>query len=193
MKPSNEERITIWKFAYARNCLLKCRCFLDQLESQNKYPSGVISALTDAALISYGNPFTNWNILPQIPGGQKKIADKPLAQINPPTNLKNAHDQLIYLRDKVVAHTDGVVGQFGKTNVVHILRDAEGFDVPTIQLATLHPSLVVNAKQLCAFYIAHCEHELNIIIGKYKDSIFALDVGTYELILDPSDDWLKLL
>ena len=193
MNPSEQERIAIWKWAYTRGCLLNCSSFLDELVAANNYPHTVIRALNDAAIVSYGQPFTNWDVLPKIPGERAKISIKPLDQIAPPDVLKIAHDQLLELRHKVVAHKDGVVGQFGKTNVVHILRDAKGFNVPTIQLATLHPSLVVNAKQLCAFYIAHCEHQLNIIIGKYKDSIFALDVGTYELILDPSDDWLKLL
>ena len=194
MKPSEQERIAIWKWAYTRGCLLNCSSFLDELVAANNYPHTVIRALNDAAIVSYGQPFTNWDVLPKIPGERaKKISIKPLDQIAPPDVLKIAHDQLLELRHKVVAHKDATGGDFEKVSLVHILRDQTGFNVAPIQLARLHRPLIDKAKQLCTFYINHCASELSPIIEKYKDSIFARDVGKYELVLDPSADWLKPL
>jgi hypothetical protein len=193
VNPSEQERIAIWKWAYARDCLLNCSSFLDELAAENNYPDKVIRALNDAAIVSYGQPFTSWEVSPKISGVRAKISNKPLAQIAPPDELKTAHDQLIELRHKVVAHKDAIGGNFGKVSPVHILRDSTGFDVAPIQLARLHRPLIDKAKQLCTFYINHCASELSPIIKKYKDSIFARDVGKYELVLDPSADWLKPL
>jgi hypothetical protein len=184
--PSLEERIMVWKLTYARNCLLQCKEFLTELETGKSLSKVAIRALSTAAIVTYGQPFTPWYF-----NQNSRII--PLEKVSPPKNYEASHDELIELRHKVIAHIDGSDGDFIKSNDVHLLKDSSGFSLPPRQLARFPSRLSNDAKELCDFYVRHCDREVDILIQKYRGILSDLEVGTYKLVLDPSADWLKPL
>ena len=180
--PTRNERLELWKFAYARASFIDADMFLDELFTSRlplEHPGR--KAISVAVTTAYARPF-------------KQRPPVRLSEDLVPPRHKDTHDSIIEIRDKSVAHrdVDGPIADFGLLNQVRFaVRDS------TVFVDTISPILPDDkARQVQALVkelIPKMQYHVNKYIKKFFTGSGTSD-GMYEMSLEPSPDrWLRRL
>ena len=176
MPPSLDERIDIWRYAYARSAMNEAKATIEALLSNKSLDRVVRRGLIYALIVCYARPFTKWQVT-----AAKRIVpleDAPAV----PDHLRVTHADYLELRDKVVGHKDAIPGpgRTGHPNVVHLDVDAKGFNLHTIEIDVTDDALL-ELGALADLFIAHCEAKLVPLMTKFKAELKALGPGSYDV------------
>ncbi|MBA3776527.1 MAG: hypothetical protein H0X11_08825 [Betaproteobacteria bacterium] len=118
-----------------------------------------------------------------------------LKDVAPPPELASTHAMVIKLRNNVIGHKDALPapGDAATPNIVLVKRDASGFDVHTIIVIGIVPSLLDKLRSLCEYFVAHCESRLKPFIERYGPDIMKEPEGVYEIVSsERPDPWIRL-
>ena len=187
MRPSSDEIAKLWLYAYSRASLLEAMEWIDTLANRPEDQTPVSRALASAIVVSYARPFT----VSQVSRDKRTIA---LRDVSPPAELADTHAMTIKLRNKVIGHKDALPapGDAVTPNVVLAKRDSTGFDVHTVIVVGIVPTLLAKLKALCEFFVAHCEAQLKPFIERYGPEIMKEPEGVHEIVCsDPPDPWIR--
>jgi hypothetical protein len=114
--PSKAERISFWQHAYARASFVDARLQCELLLSSNPPPNSILRrALSIAIVTLYSRPFK-----------QRELVR--LSEDVVPTECRTTHNEIIKIRDKIIAHRDldAPVADWGFVNQLRInLRSGE--------------------------------------------------------------------
>ena len=173
--PSQSERITFWKFAYARASFVLVQLFCKQLLGR---PQDVIRhALSIASMVTYARPF------------KQRPAVKLSADIVP-AEFKEAHNDVIEYRDKVIAHRDldGPVVPWGIVSELIVDSDGRGFNLHTVSpmLTDDKARVLIDLTQAL---IEKAEHEVDRFVRQYFRGVPPIGAYTVSLEENPSS-WL---
>jgi hypothetical protein len=161
--------------------------WIDTLEGLPKDPTPLTDALASAIVVSYARPFT----VSQATKDKRVIA---LKGVQPAPELAPAHLMVLKLRNKVIGHKDAVPapGDVATPNIIFVKRDSSGFDLHTIIVIGIVPTLLTKLKSLCTFFVGHCELQLEPFIAQYGPEIMKQPEGVYEIAAsEPPDPWLR--
>src|SRR6516165_1063857 len=177
MRPIVEDLQAFWRFTYSRASLLAAAEFLAEL-NKVKPESIQYRALVEAAVVAYARPFTTCYLPPK----RKQV--KPLGEIPPPQHLSIYHKDALDLRDTMIAHKDAT--------------PAKGYtDTPNKVLVNISPRISLDASmigemlspatsrlsELCAYFVKHCEENLNRLTKLYRSELTKYPPGKYELVI----------
>jgi hypothetical protein len=98
-------------------------------------------------------------------------------------------------RHKVIGHTDATPakGHAESANVVLFIQDVSGYDLHTSPPIYMDVTLRKQLKELCAYFLIHCERKLRPLMQKYLPDVMSRPQDVYELVVsEPPDDWLIL-
>ncbi len=138
-------------------------------------------------VVAYARPFTKSQITSDI----RLI---PLKDVHPPSKLASTHRMVLELRDKVFGHKDAVPSKAHTTtpNIVLIRRMPSDFQFHAVIVDEILPSLLLEIKELCSFFVTHCESRLAPFIDRYRAEIMQHPEGFYELVIgEPRQQWLR--
>jgi hypothetical protein len=185
MRPTFEDLKAIWLLCHSRAAFIDARRWLDEMETARNDSHN--EALVYAAVVAYCRPFTK----SQVTQKQRVI---PLDGVLPPQHLADAHENLLLLRDKIIGHRDAVPteGYSRSANPLLLDRFDSTYRLNTSRLGEMLPEQRKAAKELCAYFVTHCETRLSAVTRKYRGELLRYPEGEYELLLtEPPDDWIK--
>jgi hypothetical protein len=145
-------------------------------------------ALVDAAVVAYARPFTTCFLPP------KRERITPLAGIPPPQHLARFHEDALIMRDTFIGHKDATPakGYTATPNIVQvgILPDND-FSLDATMLGEMLPDMKNALRELCSYFIRHCETNLSQLRTRYLSEFMKYPPGQYELVISkPPADWL---
>lgn len=187
MRPSAEEIAKLWLYTYSRASLLEAEEWIDTLLGLPQPPTPLTRALASAIVVAYARPFTK----SQVTTSKRMVA---LKDVEPPPDLTLTHLMVLKLRDKVIGHKDAVPapGDLATPNIVLAKRDSSGFDLHTIIMIGMAPSLLPKLKSLCEFFVQHCETQLKPFSTRHGPEIMKEPEGMYEIVCsEPPDPWIR--
>jgi len=186
MRPTYDELKRLWVYSYARGGFLEAEEWLNAMDKTDP-KSPQFRALFCAAVVAYARPFTPSQIT-------RKERVVPLRNVPAPSELNDTHVLVLDLRDKVIGHKDALPAEADEAtpNLITIVQDATGFNLHTMQIKGMEPSISEKMKKLCAHFVKHCESQVRPIMERIGPEIRMHPVGRYELcITEPPDDWIK--
>ena len=191
--PTVEDLQAIWLFTYSRSSLLDAANFLSELsevvpELDKVTPESLrYRALVEAAVVSYGRPFTTCFLPPN-----RKVV--PLAGAPPPQHLAQFHDNALILRDTMVGHKDATPakGYTVTPNIVVVrIYPGDNFSLNATMLGQMEPDMKSGLGELCNYFVKHCEANLSRLRKIYLSEFMKKPPGQYELVIsEPPADWL---
>ena len=193
MRPTVEDLQAIWLLTYSRSSLLYAANFLAELsevvpELDKITPESLrYRALVEAAVVSYGRPFTTCFLPPK-----RKVV--PLAGVPPPQHLAQFHDYALILRDTMVGHKDPTPakGYTVTPNIVVVrIYPDDDFSLHAAMLGKMEPAMKNGLSELCAYFVKHCEENFSRLRETYLSEFMQHQPGQYELVIsEPPTDWL---
>jgi hypothetical protein len=185
-RPTIEELQRFWLLAYSRSSLLDANRFLEAMETEN--PNSIeLRAMIDAAVVAYARPFSKFQVT-----RERRVA--PLAEIPPPTHLAEYHQDALDLRNKLIGHKDATPARRHTTtpNVVLVHIDSEAFNLHTTIISEMEAPMRNALKELCAYFVAHCEENLRPLTRGYFSEVMRHPPGVYEIVIsEPPADWIR--
>src|SRR5438067_2182248 len=135
MRPTVEDLQAIWLFTYSRSSLLDAAKFLKDLDKVAP-ESLQYRALVEAAVVSYGRPFTTCFL-----STKRKVV--PLKDVPPPQHLAKAHEFARNLRNTMVGHKDATPasGYTASPNIVLVGIDAAGLELYAMIISEINLAL----------------------------------------------------
>lgn len=185
MRPTFDDLKEIWLLCYSRSAFIDASRWLDQME--NAQDVSHYEALDYAAVVAYCRPFTKSQLT-------KKERVIPLDGLPPPQHLAAAHENLLNLRDKIIGQKDAVPtkGYSRSANILLVERFRSTYQLNTTRLGEMLPEQRKAAKELCAYFVTHCETQLREVTRKYRSEFLRYPEGTYELLIsEPPDQWIR--
>jgi hypothetical protein len=195
MRPTVDDLQSIWLFTYSRSSLLDAANFLAELDKvpPESLELGKVTpeslryrALVEAAVVSYGRPFTTCFLPPK-----KKVV--PLKDVPPPQHLAEFHDNALMLRDTMVGHKDATPakGYTASPNIVVVRIYPDDFSLNATMLGQMEPAMKNALRELCAYFVKHCETNLSRLRKIHLSEVMKNPVGQYELVIsEPPSAWL---
>jgi hypothetical protein len=186
MRPSKDELTDFWKHAYSRSAFIQASCRLHLIEGVKTNPV-ILQSVLDAMIIAYARPFTTSRVPPN-------TQLRPLLGIDPPPSLKQAHNDLISLRHKVVGHKDAIpeATHTDTPNMVLAVVEEKDLVFHTTTVGDMDSRRQADVKALCEFFICHCDEQMKEFVTKYGRDIRAKGLGTYQIVIsEPPDEWLR--
>jgi len=193
MRAAVEDLQAIWLFTYSRSLLLDAKNFLAELREvvpdlDKITPESLrYRALVEAAVVSYGRPFTTCFLPPK-----RKVV--PLAGVPPPQHLAEFHDNALILRDTMVGHKDATPakGYTATPNIVVVrIYPDDNFSLNATMLGRMEPAMKSGLGELCNYFVKHCEANLSRLRKHYLSEFMKHQPGQYELVIsEPPADWL---
>jgi hypothetical protein len=187
MRPTSAELTDVWLHVYPRASLLEADRAIDALTPLPPDASTIAQALMCSIVVAYVRPFTKSQIT-------KDTRVIPLKDVDPPSKLASTHCMLLKLRDKVFGHKDAVPDKAHSTtpNIVLIRRVPSDFHFHAAIVVDISASLLTEIKELCAFFVTHCESRLAPFIARNRADIMQRPEGFYELVVcEPPEEWLR--
>jgi hypothetical protein len=194
MRPTVEDLQAIWLFTNSRSSLLDAANFLAALsrvvpELGKVTPESLqYRALAAAAVISYGRPFTTCFLPPE----RKRVV--PLADVPPPPHLAEFHDNALTVRNTMIGHKDATPakGYTASANIVLVrIYPDKDFSLHAVMPGQMDPAMKSGLSELCAYFVKHCEANINRLIKVYGSELMKHQTGQYELVIsEPPADWL---
>jgi hypothetical protein len=185
-RPTIEELQTFWLLVYSRASLLEANALLKAMEIA-KPESIELRAIIDAAVIAYARPFNKFQVT-----RERRVA--PLADISPPTHLAEFHQDALDLRNKLIGHKDATPAQRHTTtpNVVLVHINSKGFNLHTTIIGEMETPMRNALKELCAYFVKHCEKNLRPLTKGYFSEVMKHSPGVYEFVIsEPPADWIR--
>jgi hypothetical protein len=185
MRPTFEDLKTIWLLCYSRSAFHEAIEWIDEMDAA--HVRSITKALVYAAVVAYGRPFTQ----SQVTREQRAV---PLAGVSPPPHLATTHNDLLNLRNKVIGHKDAMPAEgHSDTSNMILLRRLEGsFELYTTTVLEMEPEQRKAVKELCAYFIGHCETKLRPLTRRYYSEVMRLEPGVYELLVsEPPSQWVR--
>jgi hypothetical protein len=191
MRPTFEDLKAICLLSYSRSAFNEASEWLEQIgsvqdriryENRRHY-----EALVYAAVVTYCRPFTKSQLTPT----ERVI---PLNDVSPPQHLAAAHENMLNLRDKVIGHKDAVPtkGYSSTPNMILLDRVDPGFQLHTTRLGEMEAEQRKAAKELCSYFLQHCEAKLRPLTRKYHAELMHYPEGSYELLItEPPNEWIR--
>jgi hypothetical protein len=193
MRPTVEDLQAIWRFTYSRSSLLDAKNFIGQL-SEVPPAFGEVTpeslryrALVEAAVVSYGRPFTTCYLPP------KRQQVVPLQGVSPPEHLAEFHENALIMRDTMIGHKDATParGYKASPNIVFVRIFPDTYSLNGVMLGEMLPPLKKAFPQLCDHFVRHCESNLSQLTQPYRSEFMQNAPGEYELmIIEPPAAWL---
>jgi hypothetical protein len=121
-RPTWEERLAFWRDCYALSAFRDVHDYIPRWQGRDPRDICFRRAFETAILVSYASPFKQ----------HRKVR---LKEVIIPAEFKATHDEVIALRDKVIAHRDPhgpTTGGWGITNDVRLGRDEGGLTIETL-------------------------------------------------------------
>ena len=187
VRPTVDELKSLWLFAYARSSLYEAMEWLDLLP---KLPAGsaLERAVICAAVVAYVRPFSECRVRPK-----EKIV--PLKGVAPPDDLAGNHQDAIDLRNKMIGHKDATPAERHSSTPNMVLAHVENAHVAfhTTMIGGMDDSVRLALKNLCLFFIAHCEKYMKPITKVLAPEIRRkYQPGIYELVISEApNEWIK--
>jgi hypothetical protein len=193
MRPTIEDLQAIWLLTYSRSSLLDAKNFLAELsevvpELGNVTPESLrYRALVEAAVVSYGRPFTTCFLPPK-----RKVV--PLAGVPPPQHLAQFHDYALIQRDTMVGHKDATPakGYTVSPNIVVVrIYPNDDLGIHGAMLGQMEPAMKNGLGELCNHFVKHCDENISRLRKLYRSEFGKHPPGQYELVIsEPPADWL---
>jgi hypothetical protein len=185
MRPTFDDLKRLWTLTYSRSALLEADRWLGKMERVSDRE--LLSGLVCAVIAAYGRPFTQSRVAP----GQTIV---PLRGVAPPKHLEATHCDLLNIRNKVIGHKDATPapGHTETPNVLIVRRDDAGFHLHTSITQEMDRELRGRIKELCSYYVTHCDQQLDSLIKKYGAEFAQLKPGVYDVIVsEEPGDWIR--
>jgi hypothetical protein len=172
-------------YAYSKAALGEAAGYVDEMDKVAP-DSRCMHALVSASTVAYARPFTS----AYFSAKERRI---PLENVEPPSRLKQLHSRFLAARHRSVGHKDAQIHTDElPRNVLVMKRGKSDASFLPIGVHELKPWARQEIKQLCAYFIDHCNQRLGPLMERYRSEIFRRDPGTYRLVLcDPPDEWLE--
>lgn len=145
-----------------------------------------LRALIDAAFVAYARPFSKC----KVPHGPRVA---PLKDVPAPVSLAYFHKSALIARNTMVGHKDATPaeGYTATPNVVLVDVDSDNFAVNCVMIGEMKDSLRHALKELCDYFVKHCERELSLWKKSYGCEVMKNPPNKYELVIsDPPHDWI---
>jgi len=178
--PSQDDRIEIWRYTYARSSLIEAREAAKLLSSHPEFPDEIKQAIVYQIVIAYARPFTKSQVT-----DSKRIV--PLASDVVPIEFRQLHDEYLQMRDRTIGHKDAVAFSSAPLNKVIVRVDDTGFELHTISPFTMLDTGLQQTISLCNRLIEHCVSK----VQAYCHHFVGVGKGTYVLSIDGNPtEWL---
>ncbi len=179
--PSQDDRIEIWRYTYARSSLVEAREAANLLATHPEFPNEIKQAIVYQIVISYARPFTKSQVT-----DSKRIT--PLAGEVVPAEFRQLHDEYLQMRDRTIGHKDAVAFPAAPLNKVIVLVDDTGFELQTVSAFTMLDTGLQQTISLCDRLIEHCVSK----VQAYCHHFDGIAKGTYLLRTDGNPtEWLS--
>jgi len=185
LRPSFQELKDVWLYGFARSSLHEAIACLDGVPSAAS--DTVTRALLSTTFIAYARPFSAW----QVTSSERVV---PLAKINPPPHLLQNHKDALAVRNKLIGHKDATPGEGHSTtpNMILLHVTPTHFDLHTTTIDSMDEPARMALRELCMFFVDHCEAKLRRVTRIYHSEITSKDPGIYELVVaKPPDEWIR--
>ena len=186
MRPTFDELRTYWLLAHSRASLLEADELLNAMETAR--PKSIeLRAIISAAVIAYARPFTKFRVT-----REERLA--PLEGIPPPTHLARFHQDALDIRNKMIGHKDATPAQRHTTtpNVVLVHITSRTFELHTTAIEEMGAETRNALKELCAYFVAHCEKNLRPLTTAHFSEVMRHAPGVYQMVIsEPPDDWIR--
>lgn len=184
--PSINERIDLWRFAYARSSLnetIATASLLLKITRQITLEHR--TALVTSLAVTYARPFTKSQVT-------KTARVQPLHDVPIPPEHAELHKTFMEMRDSVFGHKDATnpLTEHGALN--HLLLDfsSSGMQPQPLIVVGLDQPQLDETLQLCAKLIARVDKQIRSWVAIHAKLLTGIR-GTYMLNLqDDSDTWL---
>jgi hypothetical protein len=94
----------------------------------------------------------------------------------------------------MIGHKDATPAQRHTTtpNVVLVHINSKGFNLHTTIIGEMESPMRNALKELCVYFVAHCEENLRPLTQRYFSQVMSHPPGVYELVIsEPPDDWIR--
>jgi len=178
--PSQDDRIEIWRYTYARSSLIEAREAAKLLMAHPEFSEEIKQAILYQIVIAYARPFTKSQVT-----DSKRIV--PLASDVIPAACRHLHDEYLQMRDRTIGHKDAVAFPSAPLNKVIVHVDKAGFELRTVSLFMMLDTGLQEAISLCDRLIEHCESK----VIDYCRHFVGIGPGTYVLSIEGNPtEWL---
>ena len=190
--PSHQDRLNIWRYAYARSSLIKAQQGCIELQKDRllpkpeQMPQERRELIVTQIIVSYARPFTN-SVLEKGKPWVTLLSEK-LA----PRTLIQTHKNVIEMRNCAIGHKDAVASAGARMNRVTITVSRGELFVETTSPGDIDAPTCDSLIALCNHLIAYCDK----MIRPYLDACFGNGrfppEGRYQLSTDPAPEaWLQ--
>jgi hypothetical protein len=178
--PSQDHRIEIWRYTYARSSLIEAREAAKLLIKHPEFPDEIKQAIVCQIVIAYARSFTKSRVT-----DSKRIT--PLASDVVPAEFRQLHDEYIQMRDQTIGHKDAVAFPSAPLNKVIVCRDDAGFELHTVSPFTMFDTGLQQTITLCDRLIEHCMSK----VQAYCQYFIGVGKGIYVLSVEENPTkWL---
>jgi len=177
---SQETRIEIWRYTFARASLVEAREAARGLIANPRLPDDLKRAIVYQIVVAYARPFTKSQVTES-----KRIV--PLGNDIIHSEFRNLHKEYIQMRDCVFGHKDAVALPAAAINRVIVCVDEAGFELHTASPFTMLESGLHETVKLCNSLIDYCMSK----IQPYRSLFVGVERGIYVLNLEANPtNWL---
>jgi len=171
-EPSQEDRIQMWRYIYARCSLVEAMQAAKLLLAHKELPDAIQQAIVCQIVVAYARPFTNSQVTKS-----KRI--KALADDLVPTKFSSIHKEHLEMRDQGVGHKDAIAFPSTPMNRVIVRRDDTGLEFHTVSHYTMLEDGLKQTIELCEYLIQHCVSKLQpycSFFGGVKNGLYILSI-----------------
>ena len=178
--PSQNDRIEIWRYTYARSSLIEAREAAKLLIGHREFPDELKQAIVYQIVIAYARPFTKSQVT-----DSKRIV--PLASEVVPAEFRQLHDEYLQMRYRTIGHKDAVAFPSAPLNRVIVRVDDTGFELHTVSPFTMLDTGLQQTITLCDRLIEHCVSKVHA----YCRHFIGVGKGIYVLSVEENPaEWL---
>ncbi|MEX2606976.1 MAG: hypothetical protein WD708_06490 [Kiritimatiellia bacterium] len=176
--PSNDEKYEFWKHSFARQSFFDTKIFLEQIiQREDPDESPILKSLTISALICYARPFKH----------QRRTK---LLQDTVPDKFLPLHQEMITLRDRIIAHRDlGRYEEWAKVNRLDFHIHKGHIDVNT-RSVVMEQLKAREVNELLSELIAKMDTKIAIFVQTHIEYLARFS-GIYALRFDQDVDWIE--
>lgn len=196
--PSQDERLQIWRYTYARQSFFEARtaakllyddATLSCMAKDASVLATLKSALTCQVVIAYVRPFTESRLT------HMERRGKPLVPAGAvPPLLKKRHQSLMNMRHQAIGHKDATAFPDIPFNKVFVKSLSDSIEIHTAPVGGIEPRAIREVIRLCERLICYCQDALEPFCRKYMCGAHKPPVGVYVMSTDESPgSWLKRL
>jgi hypothetical protein len=178
--PSQDARIDIWCYTYARSSLIEAREAAKFLIQHKGLPDEVQQAFVYQVVVAYARPFTKSQVTES-----RRIV--PLTRDAVLPEFWDLHDEHLQMRDRVIGHKDATAFPSAPLNRVIVRVDDTGFELHTVSPYTIFETGLQQTVILCDHLIEYCMSKAK----DYGSHFVGIGKGVYVLSIEADPvEWL---